>query len=239
MTDVIGYGGQRFNRLAGGGGGSVGVPGIDVGEALKGCCNGIFKFAYIVSAPLHKQGFFDFWASPDLSIADKAAVAGDLLLHLCFWFIPFGFELWGSLQDKRGNYIAQELQQGSLWCLIVALIGILIATLFGLMEQDVGKLYATTYAAIVGGGMASILFSLLYFLVAPGNFPELYMAHSSEDPVCTWRFFLYWSIALKVLAVTTARQNAAFWGPCKVEKPMSLEMAEPKAALSLGVTTKA
>ena len=112
MTDVIGYGGQRFNRLAGGGA-SVGVPGIDVGEALKGCCNGIFKFAYIVSAPLHKQGFFDFWASPDLSIADKAAVAGDLLLHLCFWFVPFAFELWGSLQDKRGNYIAQELQQGS------------------------------------------------------------------------------------------------------------------------------
>ena len=57
MTDVIGYGGQRFNRLAGGGG-SVGVPGIDVGEALKGCCNGIFKFAYIVSAPLQH-----YWAS--------------------------------------------------------------------------------------------------------------------------------------------------------------------------------
>ena len=106
-----------------------------------------------MSAPLHKQGFFEFWGNPDLNIADKFAVVCDLVLHLCFWLIPFAFELWASLEKDRGNYLAQELQMASLWSLIVALIGILIAQIFGLMEQDHGKLYATTYAAIIGGGI--------------------------------------------------------------------------------------
>lgn len=136
----------------------------------------------------------------------------DLLLHLCFWFIPFGMELWMSLQSNRGTYIHQELQMGSLWCLIVALIGILIAQLFGLMEQDVGKLYATTYAAIVGGGIASIIFSVLYF---SNGGAYLLLPTSPDDTVTTFRFMVYWCIALKTLAVATAMQNAAFWGPCK------------------------
>ena len=62
---------QRFNRLIAGGGVGVALPGIDVGAALTGCCNGILKFAYIVSAPLHKQGFFEVWGNPDLNIADR------------------------------------------------------------------------------------------------------------------------------------------------------------------------
>ena len=201
---------QRFNRLIAGGG--VALPGIDVGAALTGCCNGILKFAYIVSAPLHKQGFFEFWGNPDLNIADKFAVIADLLLHLIFWLVPFGLELWMSLQTNRGTYIHQELQMGSLWCLIVALIGILIAQLFGLMEQDVGKLYATTYAAIIGGGIASIIFSVLYF---QNGGAYLLLPTSPDDVVTTFRFMVYWCIALKTLAVVTAAQNAAFWGPCK------------------------
>ena len=38
---------------------------------------------------------------------------------------------------------------------------------------------------------------------------------SPDNPVTTFRFMIYWCIALKTLAVTTAAQNAAFWGPSK------------------------
>jgi hypothetical protein len=229
---------QRFNRLiAGGGGVGIGLPGIDVGAALTGCCNGILKFAYIVSAPLHKQGFFEFWGNPDLNIADKFAVGFDLILHLLFWFVPFGFELWMSLESDRGSYLNQELQMASLWSLIVALIGILIAQLFGLMEQDAGKLYATTYALIIGGGIASVIFTVLWFMTGG---PWLMNPTSPDNPVTTFRFMMYWCIALKTLAVTTAAQNAAFWGPCKQTAECcpttGAPLAAPAAAASGGMS---
>lgn len=232
------YNVQRFNRLVtvGGGGVGGGLPGVDVGAALNGCCNGILKFAYIVSAPLHQKGFFEFWANPDLNIADKFAVAFDLVLHLCFWFVPFGFELWMSLQTDRGSNINQELQMGSLWCLVVALIGILVAQLFGLMEQDAGKLYATTYAAVIGGGVASIIFSGMYF-VSGGAW--LMAPTSPDNPVTTFRFMVYWCIALKTLAVVTASQNAAFWGPCKTQSEKMAEAAAASAASATSVAVKA
>ena len=234
MTDTFGT--QRFNRLSvAGGGGGGGLPGVDVGAAITGCCNGILKFAYIVSAPLHQKGFFEFWGNPDLNIADKFAVVCDLLLHLCFWFVPFGFELWMSLQTDRGSYIHQELQMGSLWCLIVALIGILVAQLFGLMEQDVGKLYATTYAAIIGGGTASIIFSGLYFMSGGA---WLLTPTSPDNPVTSFRFMVYWCIALKTLAVVTASQNAAFWGPCKTTHEKMVEAQTGAAAPSAGLSVK-
>ena len=223
------YNVQRFNRLNAGGSVGVGLPGVDVGAALTGCCNGILRFAYIVSAPLHQKGFFEFWGSPELNIADKFAVAFDLFLHLCFWFVLFAFELWMSLEKDRGSYLNQELQMASLWCLVVALIGILIAQLFGLMEQDVGKLYATTYAAIIGGGTASTIFSVMWFMTG-GDW--LMTPTSYDNPVTTMRFMIYWVIALKTLAVVTASQNASFWGPCKTQ---SEKMAEAAVASSAGL----
>tara|TARA_Y100000768_G_scaffold20851_1_gene14258 strand:+ start:2896 stop:3120 length:225 start_codon:yes stop_codon:yes gene_type:complete len=33
---------------------------LDV-PSFKGCCGGFFKFSYVVSAPLHMKGFFEFW----------------------------------------------------------------------------------------------------------------------------------------------------------------------------------
>ena len=237
---VGGYNNQRFNRIMGNGGGvGIELPGIDVGAALQGCCNGILKFACIVSAPLHQRGFFEFWGSPNLSIADKAAVAFDLVLHLLFWFVPFGFELFMSLESKRGNYLAQELQMGSLWCLVVALIGILIAQVFGMREQDVGRLYATTYAAIVGGGIASIIFQVMYLILGAQNRPALMAATGDSDILTTMRFFVYWCIALKTLAVVTASSNAAFWGPCKSLMEKETEERTVKAAISLGGSVKA
>ncbi len=33
---------------------------LDV-PGFKGCCGGFMKFSYVVSAPLHMKGFFEFW----------------------------------------------------------------------------------------------------------------------------------------------------------------------------------
>lgn len=43
---------------------------LDV-PSFKGCCGGFFKFSYVVSAPLHMKGFFEFWrvAAPPCTFA--------------------------------------------------------------------------------------------------------------------------------------------------------------------------
>ena len=61
-------------------------------------------------------------------------------------------------------------------------------------------------AAIIGGGIASIIFSVMYYMV---TLAWLGMPTSPDNPVTSWRFMVYWCIALKTLAVTTAAQNAA------------------------------
>lgn len=174
--------------------------------------NGMFKFSYVVSAPLHRAGFFEFWGNKNLGMCDKIAVVADLFLHLCFWLVPFALEFWMATQSNHGSDTNQELQMGSFWCLVVAFVGLAIAQVFGFMNQEAGKLYASTYALIVGGGFASIIFNILHFTNG-GDW--LHTNTSADDAATTFRFMVYWCIALKILAVITVQQNARFWGHCK------------------------
>jgi len=188
---------------------------------FTGCCGGGFKLSYIVSAPLHMKGIWQFWFSDNAGWLDKIAVLFDLVIHLSLWIAPLIMEIWGSGMDKpKGgdSFLVKELQAASMWALITAWIGIFIAQVFAFWGQDAGRLYPTTYGLIVGGTYASVIFSFLYIQYAMGTWPG-YTAtdDDSKDQLAALRKIMLWSVALKLLAVTTLKQNAAFWGPCSTD----------------------
>merc|ERR1711935_430673 len=90
-------------------------------------------------------------------------------IHLALWFVALGLEIWSNVQEHRGPDMLSEVANGSLWTLIVAISGILVAQLFAMTSggQEAGKLFPTTFAAIVGGAYASILFSVIWILSSP------------------------------------------------------------------------
>ena len=188
-----------------------------------GCCGNLFKFSYVISAPLHMKGFWEFWAKDHkYAFADRVAVTFDLLIHLAAWFVALGLEIWANSQENRGHAMLAELNMCSLWALIVALAGIVIAQLFAMMGggQEAGKLFPTTYAAIVGGAYTSIIYSILWMIMSNGwaALAAQYEDHPDlDDNLKSQRHVVLWAIALKTCAVTTLKKNAEFWGPCTVD----------------------
>ena len=183
---------------------------------LSGCCGGWFKFSYIISAPLHFKGFGEFWASAKAGFLEKTFVTADLVFHLAFWIVPIVMEIWAAYLNK-GTFILKEIQAASMWALLTAFIGVLIAQLFAMVwgGQDAGRLFPSTYGLIVGGAYASITFSAIYVIMATGTWAE-YVATDDDrhNELAQLRKQTLWAIVLKFLAVTTAKQNAAFCGPC-------------------------
>jgi len=183
---------------------------------IDGCCGGWLKLSYVISAPLHFKGFAEFWGSKSVGCTNKLAVTFDLIFHLSFWVVPLIMEVWGNGLNK-GNWQIKELYAASMWSLITAFIGILIAQFFAMLwgGQDAGRLFPSTYGLIVGGAYASILFNILYYMHAitlvPGFVDTDDDAHSEMAQL---RKQTLWTIVLKFFAVTTLKQNAAFWGPC-------------------------
>ena len=51
-------GGDQFVSLQG----ITEIPNVKVEDLYLGCIRGKFKFSYVVSAPLHMKGFFQFFA---------------------------------------------------------------------------------------------------------------------------------------------------------------------------------
>ena len=197
-----------------------------------GFCAGWFKFSYLISAPLHFKGFKEFWADKKNGCVNKLAVSADLVFHLAFWIVPLIMEIWGNERDK-GAFYFKEVQAASMWSLITALIGILIAQLFAMIwgGQDAGRLFPSTYGLVIGGAYASIAFSCLYVVLATMSLPG-YIATDDDihDEYAQMRKQTLWCIVLKFLAVTTAAQNAAFWGPCSpdVTAEQAAMLAESK-----------
>ena len=173
---------------------------LDV-PGFKGCCGGFLKFSYVVSAPLHMKGFFEFWESSRASWADRIAVTIDLLVHLALWFVALALEIWVNTQSHKGHALLSELAMSSLWALIVALIGIAIAQIFAMTAggQEAGRLFPTTYGAIVGGAYASIAFSILWASPRSRSGPS--------SPSSTWTPPVW----------TTPSRSSATWccGPCR------------------------
>ena len=170
-----------------------------------GCCNGGLKFSYVISAPLHMNGFFDFWGDKDVGPLGKFVVSCDLVFHVAFWLIPLIIEFSAAGHDK-GSFVIKELQAASLWSLVVALCGMFIAQVF-----------ASTYGLIVGGAYASIIFSILYIQAAMGTWAEYTASDDDSNEVTQMRKLALWGLVFKALAVVTLKQNAAFWGPCSTD----------------------
>ena len=216
---------------------------LDV-PGFKGCCGGFLKFSYVVSAPLHMKGFFEFWESSRASWADRIAVTIDLLVHLALWFVALGLEIWVNTQSHKGHALLSELAMASLWGLIVALIGIVIAQIFAMTAggQEAGRLFPTTYGAIVGGAYASIVFSILWaitqVMVGP-EFSAQYVDHgpgSDDDALKIQRHMVLWAMSLKIVAVVTLAKNASFWGPCVVDEQQSAMDQKAQYMKQMGVT---
>jgi len=112
-----------------------------------------------------------------------------------------------------------ELNMVSLWSLIVALSGILVAQAFAMTSggQEAGKLFPTTYAAIVGGAYTSIIMSVLW-TIQSASWAAMVAQYSDDasldDNLKSQRHVVLWTIALKTCAVVTLKKNAEFWGPC-------------------------
>ena len=200
---------------------------------VSGFCAGWFKFSYLISAPLHFKGFKEFWADKKNGCVNKLAVSMDLVFHLAFWIVPLIMEIWGAYLNK-GSFYHKEVQAASMWALITALVGILIAQLFAMIwgGQDAGRLFPSTYGLVVGGAYASIAFSCLYVLMSTSAaWPGYILSDDdSNNELAQLRKQTLWCIVLKFLAVTTAKQNAAFWGPCSpdVTAEQAAMLAESK-----------
>ena len=128
----------------------------------------------------------------------------------------------------------------SLWGLITALIGIVIAQVFAMTAggQEAGRLFPTTYAAIVGGTYVSIMFSLLWLVTQPAMWSELTAQYSGgDDNLKLQRHMVLWSLALKSIAVVCLTKNASFWGPCVVDEQQSAADQKSQYLKQMGVTS--
>tara|TARA_B100000459_G_scaffold137878_1_gene95287 strand:+ start:910 stop:1335 length:426 start_codon:yes stop_codon:yes gene_type:complete len=128
----------------------------------------------------------------------------------------------------------------SLWGLITALIGIVIAQVFAMTAggQEVGRLFPTTYAAIVGGTYASIVFSFLWLMTQPAVWPELTAQYSGgDDNLKLQRHMVLWSLTLKTIGVVCLKKNASFWGPCVVDEQQSAADQKAQYLKQMGVTS--
>ena len=128
----------------------------------------------------------------------------------------------------------------SLWGLITALIGIVIAQVFAMTAggQEAGRLFPTTYAAIVGGTYVSIMFSLLWLVTQPAMWSELTAQYSGgDDNLKLQRHMVLWSLTLKTIGVVCLAKNASFWGPCVVDEQQSAADQKAQYLKQMGVTS--
>ena len=169
----------------------------------------------------------------------------DLLVHLALWFVALALEIWVNTQSHKGHALLSELAMASLWGLIVALIGIVIAQIFAMTAggQEAGRLFPTTYGAIVGGAYASITFSILWCItqVLPGVFEAMSLQYvddpANDDALKVQRHMVLWAMALKIVAVVTLAKNASFWGPCVVDEQQSAADQKAQYMKQMGVTS--
>lgn len=164
------------------------------------CC--AFNISYIISAPLHYQGFHQFWYAADGG--GRLFAFCDVLLHLLHWVVALVLDIWIVLVDGLEHQWLREIQNGALICLCIAFFGLVVAQALGLLGQPAGKAWPSTVGLVMGGGIASTVFSVV-----------LCLSFSFAVPDVSVRICALATVAIKIIALATARANIDFWGSCE------------------------
>lgn len=190
------------------------------GDVTKNVCCGAqgcpLNLSYIISAPLHYQGFYEFWKAADYCVGRPIAFI-DALLHVLLWVVVFIVDVWILSTGDMHHQWLRELQIGAVVCICLALFGLLVAQVFGWLGQPAGKAWPTTVGLIMGGGMASLVFSIMLALSFSYAWPALLDATNPDasPPAVSIRQLTITAIPLKIFALATTRANLDFWGSCE------------------------
>ena len=172
------------------------------------------KVSYVVSGVL--KGHED----RQLGYADGIFAVVDVVVHLALWVAAFILELVVRNQEHHGPRVYIELATASVCTLSTALGGVLVSVFIALMGLKPGSLYPFVCSAITMGGLASAIFSILYYLVAmsddttKSHFHDesttYFTAEHVDDSFVTIRQLTLWLVAIKLLAVGMAQANMKY-----------------------------
>ena len=171
---------------------------------------GCLLMSYIVSAPLHFQGHGQFWTRADWCLGRFIALL-DLFGHLGLWIAVFVLECWTFSFKTFGTDPLNDVRTGAFWCTFLVFLGLLMAVVYGALGQPAGKAWPTTVGMIVGGGVASLIFS---FILAMWS-GAVVLDADEERTVESVRHVTLWLVALKTLALAVVNANINFWGACE------------------------
>lgn len=192
----------------------------DGGRRDKGFkfCGGKLNMSYIVSAPLHYEGFDDFWTSA--SCIGQMAAFTDMLMHVLLWVVVLTIDIMMYSYDPVGDgdtkIFMREIQAGVITSTCLVWVGLFLAIIFGILGQPAGKAFPSTVAFVLGGAFASILFSLVYVILLV-NWTEAMTSTDTGRYFMTLRQLSLWSLGLKSVAFYYAKANIDFHGACEHE----------------------
>jgi hypothetical protein len=202
--------------------------------------------SYLISATLHGRGSLAFWGSglPSEAVGTyrlltRAIAVVDLFWHVALWLIVAIFEIWSygnfqSYEQHRGTVeqrmadntspdagdhsrvLLDELFVGQFTGFMIALVGLVISFVFGLLGQPSGKAWPSTICFLFGGLKASLLFTLLIIVVASDKWYKFNsvteVGEDANQTTVTMRQMLLWLVGLKCLLLQQLSANEKFWG---------------------------
>lgn len=196
---------------------------------------GCFNMSYIVSAPLHRESYSDFWGHA--SMMGRFFVFTDLFLHVGLWIVILVMDCWvynhdqlgtgavAATTDASGNVVAavhgtgsnmfmRELHNGVFVSTVLVWVGLILALVYGALGQPAGKAFPHQVALVLGGGFASLLLSLAYVILLAG-WTDVMDTTNANDSKVTLRQISIWVVALKAFAFYYAKANIDFHGACE------------------------
>jgi len=177
---------------------------------------GCLLMSYLVSAPLHFQGHGQFWTRASWCMGRLIALL-DLFCHLALWITVFVLECWTFSFETLGTDQLNDVRTGSFWCTLLAVIGLLMAVVYGALGQPAGKAWPSTIGMVIGGGVASLIFSFILALWSGA----VVLAADEERTAESVRHVTFWLIALKTFALAVVNANINFWGACEQADQLS------------------
>ena len=112
--------------------------------------------------------------------------------------------------------LLDELYIGEFGAFLIAVVGLVISIVFGLMGQPAGKAWPSTVCFLFGGLKVSLVFSVLIILVAVMKWDGFVSASEVDtngyQETVTMRQMLLWAVLLKTLLLAQLSANEKFWG---------------------------